>query len=203
MIEKPDRYDWRYESDTNGSKFNYLRKELKELESENAPLSIMYMARRSFNSLHNNNVTTIKDLISKSEKELLNIKGLGPVAISEIEDELEVINELIETDYKIGKHKKTKQTNRKDPMTIDYKFNEGQIIQDIKEYVDKTYTSHYAQDVTKQATETIIDQGHGTGFCMGNILKYAQRYGKKEGKNKNDLLKVIHYAIIQLSQDHH
>ena len=88
-------------------------------------------------------------------------------------------------------------------MTIDYKFNEGQIIQDIKEYVDKTYTSHYAQDVTKQATETIIDQGHGTGFCMGNILKYAQRYGKKEGKNKNDLLKVIHYAIIQLSQDHY
>ena len=88
-------------------------------------------------------------------------------------------------------------------MTIDYKFNEGQIIKDIKEYVDKTYTSHYAQDVTKQATETIIDQGHGTGFCMGNILKYAQRYGKKEGKNKNDLLKVIHYAIIQLSQDHY
>ena len=86
---------------------------------------------------------------------------------------------------------------------IDYKFNEGKIIKEIKEYVDKTYESHYAQDVTKQATETIIDQGHGTGFCMGNILKYAQRYGKKEGKNKNDLLKVIHYAIIQLSQDHY
>ena len=88
-------------------------------------------------------------------------------------------------------------------MTIDYKFSEGKIIKDIKEYVDKTYASHYAQDVTRQATETIIDQGHGTGFCMGNILKYAQRYGKKEGKNKNDLLKVIHYAIIQLSQDHY
>ena len=38
---------------------------------------------------------------------------------------------------------------------------------------------------------------------MGNILKYAQRYGKKEGKNKKDLMKVIHYAIIQLSQDHY
>ena len=98
--------------------------------------------------------------------------------------------------------------NKKGYMTlkthhIDYKFNEGKIMQEIEQYVDKTYTSHYAQDVTKQATETIIDQGHGTGFCMGNILKYAQRYGKKEGKNKNDLLKVIHYAIIQLSQDHY
>ena len=86
---------------------------------------------------------------------------------------------------------------------IDYKFNEGKIMQEIEQYVDKTYTSHYAQDVTRQATETIIDQGHGTGFCMGNILKYAQRYGKKDGHNKNDLLKVIHYAIIQLSQDHY
>ena len=88
-------------------------------------------------------------------------------------------------------------------MTIDYKFNEGQIMQDIKEYVDKTYDSHYAKTKNYQATEIIIDQGHGTGFCMGNILKYAQRYGKKEGRNKADLMKVIHYAIIQLSQDHY
>jgi len=85
----------------------------------------------------------------------------------------------------------------------EYKFNEGQIIKELKQYVDKTYESHYANGVKRQATEIIIDQGHGTGFCMGNILKYAQRYGKKEGKNKNDLLKVIHYAIIQLSQDHY
>jgi len=88
-------------------------------------------------------------------------------------------------------------------MTIDYKFNENKVLEDVKAYVDKTYDSHYAQTKNYQATEIIIDQGHGTGFCMGNILKYAQRYGKKEGRNKNDLLKVIHYAIIQLSQDHY
>ena len=88
-------------------------------------------------------------------------------------------------------------------MTIDYKFNENKVLEDVKAYVDKTYDSHYAQTKNYQATEIIIDQGHGTGFCMGNILKYAQRYGKKEGRNKNDLMKVIHYAIIQLSQDHY
>jgi hypothetical protein len=38
---------------------------------------------------------------------------------------------------------------------------------------------------------------------MGNILKYAQRYGKKEGHNKADLMKVIHYAMIQLATDHY
>ena len=88
-------------------------------------------------------------------------------------------------------------------MTIDYKFNENKVLEDVKEYVDKTYNSHYAQTKNYQATEIIIEQGHGTGFCMGNILKYAQRYGKKEGCNKADLMKVIHYAIIQLSQDHY
>ena len=88
-------------------------------------------------------------------------------------------------------------------MTIEYKFNENVIVNDIMDYINKTYDSHYAQTKNYQATEIIIDQGHGTGFCMGNILKYAQRYGKKEGRNKADLMKVIHYAIIQLSQDHY
>jgi hypothetical protein len=29
-------------------------------------------------------------------------------------------------------------------------------------------------------------------------LKYTQRYGNKEGKNRKDLLKVLHYALIAL-----
>jgi hypothetical protein len=69
-----------------------------------------------------------------------------------------------------------------------YKFKENIILDDVKRYIDETYRSHYST-THKQATEIIIDQGHGEGFCMGNILKYAQRYGKKEGKNKEDLLK--------------
>ena len=83
-----------------------------------------------------------------------------------------------------------------------YKFSEAEILFDVKSYIDDTYSSHYAQ-APKQATELIIENGHGEGFCIGNIIKYAQRYGKKEGHNKADLMKVIHYAIIQLSQDHY
>ena len=83
-----------------------------------------------------------------------------------------------------------------------YKFKEDKILKDVKDYIDGTYGGHYAQS-QRQSTEIIIDQGHGDGFFMGNILKYAQRYGKKEGKNKKDLMKVIHYAVIQLSQDHY
>ena len=78
-----------------------------------------------------------------------------------------------------------------------YKYNEDTALKEIKAYIDSTYDEHYSKDKF-QATEFIIDSGHGEGFCIGNILKYAQRYGKKNGKDKNDLLKVIHYGIIAL-----
>ena len=80
---------------------------------------------------------------------------------------------------------------------IDYKYNEDEYIAQLIEYVIKTYDQHYSQN-KYQATEFIIDGGHGEGFCMGNILKYAQRYGKKDGYNRADLLKVIHYGFLAL-----
>jgi hypothetical protein len=81
-----------------------------------------------------------------------------------------------------------------------YKYSEDVILREIKDYVDATYGEHYAQDKI-QATEFIIDAGHGEGFTIGNIMKYAQRYGKKEGRNRKDLLKVVHYAIMALHID--
>ena len=79
----------------------------------------------------------------------------------------------------------------------DYVFNEEKALEEIKEGIDKTYNSHYAQNKV-QSTEFIADAGHGEGFCIGNIIKYAQRYGKKNGYNREDLKKIIHYAIIMM-----
>ena len=86
---------------------------------------------------------------------------------------------------------------------MNYKFNEANTIEQIKRYVDKTYERHYGYG-KYQATDMIIDAGHGDGFCMGNIMKYAMRYGKKPDpisgdlKDQGDLLKIIHYAIIAI-----
>ena len=80
---------------------------------------------------------------------------------------------------------------------IDYRYNENKTLEELKSYIDGTYGQHYSRDKF-QATEFIIDGGHGEGFCIGNVLKYAQRYGKKDGKNRKDLLKILHYAIIML-----
>ena len=84
---------------------------------------------------------------------------------------------------------------------IDYKFNEDTALEVVKQYIDKTYQQHYANNKI-QSTEFVFDADHGIGFCIGNIVKYAQRYGKKEGFNPTDLLKIIHYAIILYGKEH-
>ncbi|NDB82044.1 MAG: DUF3310 domain-containing protein [Alphaproteobacteria bacterium] len=81
--------------------------------------------------------------------------------------------------------------------SIDYKYDESRLLREIEAYIDATYGEHYSQNKF-QATEFIIDSGHGEGFTLGNVMKYAQRYGKKGGRNRKDLLKVIHYAIMML-----
>ena len=92
-----------------------------------------------------------------------------------------------------------KQLRESSNYPIEYKFNEDELLKELKIYIDKTYSMHYSKNQF-QSTEFIIDSGHGTGFCMGNILKYAQRYGKKGSREdaRKDLMKVLHYGMIAL-----
>lgn len=83
-----------------------------------------------------------------------------------------------------------------------YRYDEDKTLEELKAYIDSTYTQHYSRNKF-QATEFIIDGGHGEGFCIGNIMKYAQRYGKKDGRNKKDLMKILHYAIIMMHVHNH
>ena len=81
--------------------------------------------------------------------------------------------------------------------TPNYKFNEGELIDQLREYIESTYDGHYSKNKF-QSTQFILDSGHGEGFCIGNIMKYAQRFGNKNGKNRKDLLKILHYTMIAL-----
>ena len=102
---------------------------------------------------------------------------------------------------KSGNKKLLKKLEQKEIIlkseNVNYKYNEGNTLAELGEYIDSTYDEHYSKNKF-QATEFIIDGGQGEGFCIGNLMKYAQRYGKKGGKNRRDLLKVIHYGIIAL-----
>jgi hypothetical protein len=84
---------------------------------------------------------------------------------------------------------------------IDYKFNEGPLIEEFKKYIDSTYVGHYCQGGF-QSSEVIVDRGHGLGFFLGNVDKYNARYGKKgdPSDHRKDLMKVLHYALLALNE---
>jgi len=86
--------------------------------------------------------------------------------------------------------------------SIKYKFNELEILDEVRKYIDGTYSEHYAKEKNIQTAELIMAKPErGVGFCVGNILKYADRFGTKDGYNRKDILKVIHYAVMLLSID--
>lgn len=88
-----------------------------------------------------------------------------------------------------------------------WKYNEDVILKDIHEYVSGTYRSHYTgksggfKDI--QTIDLMAAKGLASAFCQSNIIKYGTRYGDKDGQNKKDLLKVIHYAMLLLHFDDH
>jgi hypothetical protein len=88
-----------------------------------------------------------------------------------------------------------------------WKYNEDKILKDVEDYVTSTYGSHYCghnegyNDI--QTIDLMAAKDLAVGFCQANILKYGSRYGDKDGRNKRDLLKVIHYAMLLLHFDGH
>ena len=89
----------------------------------------------------------------------------------------------------------------------EFKYHEDEILKDIQEYVSRTYQGHYTgtkhQFRKVQTIDLMAARDIATDFCQANILKYGSRYGSKNGKNKTDLLKVIHYAMLLLHFDGH
>ena len=88
-----------------------------------------------------------------------------------------------------------------------WKYNEDQILKDVSEYVTSTYGSHYCGQNQEYKNIQTIDlmaaKDLAQDFCQANILKYGSRYGAKNGRNKRDLMKVIHYAMLLLHFDGH
>ena len=106
---------------------------------------------------------------------------------------------IVSSLYTNNKSKLNINLHNNKSKSIEYKYNEDALLKEFKSYIDATYGEHYSKDKF-QATEFIMDGGHGTGFCIGNVLKYAQRYGKKGTREdaRKDLMKVLHYALMQL-----
>ena len=93
------------------------------------------------------------------------------------------------------------------PMAHYFKYHEEEILKDIQEYVSGTYQGHYTGKSHEyrnvQTIDLMASKELAAAFCQANILKYGSRYGNKDGKNKKDLMKVIHYAMLLAHFDGH
>ena len=78
---------------------------------------------------------------------------------------------------------------------VHYKYNEEKILEKIKDYIGRTYNSHYSYNDRVQTLDLIEAVGDASAFCRSNILKYASRYDKK-GTTRLDIEKIIHYAVL-------
>ena len=79
------------------------------------------------------------------------------------------------------------------------KYDEDDYLNEVKKYILSTYNQHY---VGKEDQIQVLDLLESVGIVEEHIrascIKYASKYGKKGGRNRDDLLKLAHYAILLL-----
>lgn len=87
---------------------------------------------------------------------------------------------------------------------IQYKYAEDKILADLKKHLDGTYSEHYmTENQSIECFDAWIALGDSTPTFRNTALKYLWRYGKKNGNNKKDLLKAMHYICMCLYVDHY
>ena len=109
--------------------------------------------------------------------------------------------------HHIGLNNEVEKQGEEKPMANYFKYHEDEILKDVEEYVSGTYRGHYTGTTHEyrnvQTLDLMASRDLAPAFCQANILKYGSRYGSKDGKEKKDLLKVIHYAMLLLHFDEH
>ena len=89
---------------------------------------------------------------------------------------------------------------------ISYKYSEDKVIKDLWKYIKSTYSEHYSaeeQNNNVQCFDAWIARGNSTDTFINTAMKYLWRYGKKDGNNKKDLMKALHYIVLAMHVDHY
>lgn len=82
-------------------------------------------------------------------------------------------------------------------LGVDYKYGEGEVLQELHAYIDSTYGQHYVKK-DLQVLDIYESLGNASTTYRDNAIKYLCRFGEKNGKNRKDLMKVLHYVILML-----
>ena len=83
-------------------------------------------------------------------------------------------------------------------ITMAWKYNEEELLQELRDYISGTYGQHYSAGNDSIQTLDLIEAcGDAEAFCRSNILKYASRYDRK-GTARRDIIKILHYGLLLL-----
>ena len=123
----------------------------------------------------------------------------------------EALNGTMDKEYPIKNESYDDFENPNPPQNIDLNVGAGNTAHDTDWIANSggyewTPGSPWPPSVPDNDDETIdlmAARDIAPQFCQANILKYGSRYGSKDGRNKTDLLKVIHYAMLLLHFDGH
>ena len=82
------------------------------------------------------------------------------------------------------------------PQTTKFRYSEDDFLKEVLEYIGTTYQGHYVGKEELQTTDVWDTLGSAATTTRDTAIKYLMRYGKKEGYNKKDLLKAVHYIVL-------
>jgi hypothetical protein len=88
-------------------------------------------------------------------------------------------------------------TSEQEARKLLFKYNEDLILDEVRDYIKSTYGEHYAGGGKNIQIQDVFEQMDiSEEFTRGCAMKYLFRFGKKNGKNRKDLLKCIHYVCL-------
>ena len=82
--------------------------------------------------------------------------------------------------------------------TPNFKYDEDKHLDDVMNYIKSTYGQHYVGDGDIQTVDFWFSLGSLDTTARDTAIKYLARFGKKEGRNRKDLLKAIHYIVLMM-----
>lgn len=74
------------------------------------------------------------------------------------------------------------------------KYEEDKFLKELEKHIKNTYSEHYSGSI--QPAEFIMSNADTLDYLRGNVIKYAFRYGRKNGYDNKDLFKAIHFMMM-------
>jgi hypothetical protein len=137
------------------------------------------------------NSTNFESLYYTQNTDVINFSNVTPAAMDfKTSNSQTLTSDISKNSFNLNMPKDTNKNGF-------WKYEEDKTLKEVEQYLSSTYHSHYtSQDSKTQTLDLIESIGDAEPFTRSNAIKYLSRFGKKNGKSKQDILKAIHYCIL-------